>query len=350
MRNIKIKDRIVGENSKPLVIAELSANHNGSLENALKLVDSAAEAGVEAIKIQTFSPDGITMNVNRDGFVINDPSSLWNGRSLYDLYLEAQTPWEWHKPIFERCAELGVIGFSSPFEHKAVDFLEDLNVPCYKIASFELVDIPLLKKVAQTQKPVILSTGMATVSEIGDAIATLKGGGCNDIILLKCTSTYPASPENTNLLTIPHLKQMSDCQVGISDHTMGIGVSIAAVSLGATVIEKHFTLCRADGGVDSAFSMEPEEMKDLVVESERAWQARGTICYGGTDVEQKSKVFRRSLYIARDLKSGMTLSEKDIRVIRPGYGLEPKYFDVFMGKKVNKDLTKGTPVTWDIIG
>jgi len=274
---IRLGNIPVGFQYKPFIIAEMSGNHNQSLERALAIVDAAANAGAHAVKLQTYTADTMTM---KGAFQINDQSSLWNGRELYDLYREAYTPWEWHEAIFKHAMEKGILAFSSPFDETAVDFLESLNVPFYKIASFENTDWPLLKKIAGTGKPVIMSTGVSTLADIDESVTLLRQSGCNDLVLLKCTSTYPASPENTNLVTIPHLRQLYNCTVGLSDHTMGIGASIAAIALGARVIEKHFTLRRADGGVDSAFSLEPSELKSLVIESERAFLALGNIQYG----------------------------------------------------------------------
>ena len=327
----------------------MSGNHNQSLERALEIVGSAAKAGAHALKIQTYTADTMTLDINQGEFHISDPSSLWAGNSLYQLYQEAYTPWEWHKPIFDRCQELGMIGFSTPFDESAVDFLESLQVPLYKIASFENTDLPLIRKVAQTGKPMIISTGMSTIAELDETVRTAREAGCQDLILLKCTSTYPANPENTNLLTIPHLRDLFNVQVGLSDHTMGIGAAIASAALGATVIEKHFTLSRADGGVDSAFSMEPEEMRQLVVESERAWQALGKITYGATEAEKASLKFRRSLYIAQDMKAGEVFTTENLRTVRPGLGLPPKYYDNILGKVVKQDVRRGTPVSWKII-
>ena len=346
---INISDKKIGKSCKPFIIAEMSGNHNKSLERALAIVEAAAEAGVHAIKLQTYTPDTMTIDKDDGEFFIKDKNSLWNGTSLYRLYQQAYTPWEWHKPIFQRCNELGLIGFSTPFDSTAVDFLEELNVPCYKIASFENIDLPLLKKVASTKKPVIISTGMASIAEMDEAVSTLKNNGCNDIVLLKCTSSYPATPENSNILTIPHMRNLFNCEVGLSDHTLGIGAAIASVALGATVIEKHFTLSRAEGGVDSVFSMEPEEMRSLVVESERAWLALGNISYGVSEAEKASLIFRRSLYITRDLKKDEVLTEKNMQSIRPGIGLAPKFYDVVLGKKVNKVVSRGTPLSWDLI-
>lgn len=346
---IKIADRIIDIANRPFIIAEMSGNHNKSLERALAIVEAAAEAGAHAIKLQTYTPDTMTIDKDDGDFFIKDKNSLWSGTSLYELYQQAYTPWEWHKPIFQRCNELGLIGFSTPFDSTAVDFLEELNVPCYKIASFENIDLPLLRKVASTRKPVIISTGMASIAEMDDAVGTLKNNGCNDIVLLKCTSSYPATPENSNILTIPHMRNLFNCEVGLSDHTLGIGAAIASVALGATVIEKHFTLSRAEGGVDSVFSMEPEEMRSLVVESERAWLALGNISYGLNNEEKGSLIFRRSIYVTSDVKKGDVITDKNIRIIRPGLGLAPKYFDLVIGKAAKSDIKRGTPLTWDVI-
>ncbi|WP_231879581.1 pseudaminic acid synthase [Methylomonas koyamae] len=332
------------------MIAEMSGNHNQSLERALEIVDAAAKAGAHALKIQTYTADTITLDVGEGEFFISDPNSLWKGTSLHKLYQQAYTPWEWHKAIFDRCRELGMIGFSTPFDETAVDFLEELDVPCYKIASFENIHLPLIRKVAATGKPMIVSTGMATVAELDDTVRAAREAGCNDIVLLKCTSSYPATPENTNIRTIPHLRQLFGCEVGLSDHTMGTGVAVASVALGASVIEKHFTLCRADGGVDSAFSLEPAEMAALVVETERAWQALGEISYGVTEAEKKSLQFRRSIYIARDIAAGETLTSENLRCVRPGMGLPPKYYETLLGRKVNRDVKMGTPMSWDLLG
>lgn len=347
---IKIADKFIGERLKPFIIAEMSGNHNQSLDRALKIVKAAAETGVAALKLQTYTADTMTLNISEGEFFIEDPNSLWNGESLYNLYKKAYTPWEWHKPIFERCKELGLICFSTPFDFTSVDFLESLDVPCYKIASFENTDMPLLKKVAKTGKPVIMSTGLASLEEIKESVEMLKSNGCNDIILLKCTSSYPADPENTNILTIPDMKEkFSTCEIGLSDHTMGFGTSIASIALGATTIEKHFTLSRADGGVDSAFSAEPQEMKTLVIEAERAWKSLGKINYELTEQEKYSLKFRRSLYISDDMKAGEILTENNLRSIRPGYGLPPKYYEELLGRKVIKDIKKGTSVNFDFI-
>jgi pseudaminic acid synthase len=343
-----IGDRRVGRECRPYLIAEMSGNHNHSLDRALAIVDAAAESGADAVKLQTYTADTMTLDLATPDFVIDDPESLWNGRSLYGLYEEAHTPWEWHAPIMEQARKRGMHCFSSPFDATAVDFLETLGVPAYKIASFELVDIPLIEKVASTGKPVIISTGMGTVAEIGEAVAAARRGGGGQIVLLKCTSTYPATPENSNLATIASMAETFGCQVGLSDHTMGCGVAVAAVALGATIVEKHFTLARADGGVDSAFSMEPREFRTMREETDRAWQSIGDIAYGGTCAEEGSRVFRRSLYIAENLKRGDTLTPSSLRAIRPGYGLPPKYLKTLLGKRIGRDVAAGTRADWSI--
>ena len=349
-KNIEILHRKIGPGHPPFIIAEMSGNHNQSLDRALAIVEAAAKAGAHAVKLQTYTADTMTLDIAEREFFINDPDSLWNGRSLYDLYKEAYTPWEWHKPIFERCRELGLIYLSTPFDETAVDFLEELNVPCYKIASFENTDIPMIRKVAATGKPTIISTGMATIAELDETVRTARAAGCRDLILLKCTSSYPATPENTNILTIPHMAKLFDCQVGLSDHTMGIGAAVASVVLGTTMIEKHFTLSRADGGVDSAFSMEPDEMRALVTETKRAWQALGKITYGPTEKEKQSLIFRRSLYVVQDMKKNDILTRENLRSIRPGLGMPPKYYDTLLGKSVNRDVQRGTAVSWELVG
>lgn len=346
---VKIANRLIGRDYSPFIIAEMSGNHNQSLERALEIVEAAAKTGAHALKLQTYTADTMTLDIKEGEFFIDDPNSLWYGYSLHELYQQAHTPWEWHEPIFKRCKELGIIGFSTPFDNTAVDFLESLDVPCYKIASFENTDLPLIRKVASTGKPMIISTGMATVAELDETVRTARDAGCQDLVLLKCTSTYPATPENSNLLTIPHLEELFGVEVGLSDHTMGVGVAVASVALGATVIEKHFTLRRADGGVDSAFSMEPAEMTQLVVESERAWQALGQIQYGFTDAEKKSLMFRRSLYVAKDMKAGEVFTPENLKAVRPGLGLPPKYYDVLVGQAVKQDIQRGKPVTWDCL-
>ncbi|MBT7256800.1 MAG: pseudaminic acid synthase [Planctomycetaceae bacterium] len=347
---IKIGNREIGRQKTPFVIAEMSGNHNQSLECALEIIEAAAKSGAHALKIQTYTPDTMTIDLDEREFHISDSKSLWVGTSLYKLYGKAYTPWEWHKPIFDRARELGIIPFSTPFDDTAVDFLEELNVPCYKIASFENTDLPLIRRVAATGKPLIISTGMATVAELDDTVRAAREAGCKDLILLKCTSTYPATAENTNILTIPHLRELFGCEVGLSDHTMGVGVSIASVALGASVIEKHFTLSRTDGGVDSAFSMEPSEMAQLVLESGRAWQAMGQVAYGPTEVEKISLQYRRSLYVVQDIKVGDILTKENLRAIRPGLGLQTKYLEKVMGKAVNQDVKRGTALGWGMLG
>ena len=350
MRKLKINERSIGRNHAPLIIAEMSGNHNQSLDRALALVEAAANTGAHALKLQTYTADTITLDVSHGEFFIEDEKNLWKGNNLHKLYQQAYTPWEWHQPIMQRAKELGMLCFSTPFDDSAVDFLEDLDVPAFKIASFENADLPLIRKVAATGKPMIISTGMATLAELDETVRTIRAAGCEKFVLLKCTSTYPASPENTNVLTIPHMRELFDCEVGLSDHTMGVGASVAAVAHGATVIEKHFTLRRADGGVDSAFSLEPEELKMLVVETERAWQSLGGVFYGPTEAEKASLQFRRSLYIAEDIKAGDELTPKNLRVVRPGLGLPPKYYDVLLGRKVNQDLKRGSAMKWEMVG
>ena len=346
---IKLGEWMVGKNHSPLVIAEMSGNHNQSLERALEIVEAAAGAGAHCLKIQTYTADTMTLDLDEREFYISDPDNLWSGSSLYNLYEKAYTPWEWHKPIFKRSRELGMVAFSTPFDETAVDFLESLDVPCYKIASFENTDLPLIRRVAATGKPMIISTGMATAGELDETVRAAREAGCTDLVLLKCTSTYPAAAEDTNLLTIPHMRKLFDCEVGLSDHTMGIGVSIASVALGATVIEKHFTLNRSDGGVDSAFSMEPTEMAQLVMETERACEALGRVKYGPTRAEKHSIQFRRSLYVVKDLKVGDELTRENVRAIRPGLGLPTKYLEQVLGKPVQQDVKRGTALAWGML-
>ena len=347
---MQIGNRKIGQDAPPFIIAEMSGNHNQSLDRAIALVDAAADAGAHALKLQTYTADSITLDVASGEFRINDEGSLWKGQSLHELYSQAYTPWEWHEPIFQRAHERGMLAFSSPFDETAVDFLDNLGVPAYKIASFENIHLPLIRKVAATGKPIIISTGMASVAELDEAVRTARGAGCRDLVLLKCTSTYPATPNNSNIATIPHLRDLFGCEVGLSDHTMGVGVSVAAVAHGATVVEKHFTLRRADGGVDSTFSLEPEELRSLVVETERAWQSLGSVVYGPTEPERKSLVYRRSLYVARDLQAGEMLTDETMRCVRPGLGLAPKYKELVLGRVVKRDAPKGTPVSWDLLG
>jgi pseudaminic acid synthase len=346
---ISIAGRTIGQSARPYLIAEMSGNHNQSLARALEIVDAAAACGADAIKLQTYTADTMTLDVAAPGFVIEDQTSLWAGRQLHSLYQEAHTPWDWHGPIMKHAAARGLHCFSTPFDDTAVDFLESLGAPAYKIASFENTDLPLIRAVARTGKPMIISTGMATVAEIEEAVLTARAAGCKELVLLKCTSTYPATPENTNIRTIPNMRDTFGCEIGLSDHTMGCGVSVAAVAYGASVIEKHFTLRRADGGVDSAFSLEPEEFKTLRFETERAWQSLGEVRYGPTDAEKKSLQFRRSIYIARDAKVGDVLTRDNLRCVRPGLGLAPKYYELLLGRRLGRDVKKGTPMGWELL-
>ena len=346
---LNIGGRFIGASTKPFIIAELSGNHNGSLDRALRIVEAAAHAGADAIKLQTYTADSMTLNIRSAGFVVTEPTSLWHGRSLYDLYREAATPWEWHAPLFQRCRELGMVYFSTPFDAQAVDFLESLDVPCYKIASFENVDHALIQRVAATGKPVIISTGMATLAELDEAVHCVRAAGCTQLMLLKCTSSYPAAPTNSHLRSIPVMRQVFQCEVGLSDHTLGIGAAVAAVALGAVAIEKHITDSRAEGGVDAAFSLEPHELAALVTESERAWQALGEVRLEASSQEQSSRQFRRSLYIVEDMQPGERFTTQNLRAIRPGYGLPPKYLDMLLGKVLARHVTRGTPMSWDLL-
>jgi len=348
-REIRIGSHRIGLNHPPFVIAEMSGNHNQSLDRAFAIVDAAAKSGAHALKIQTYTPDTMTLNIKDGDFLVKDFKNSWEGKSLYDLYAEAMTPWEWHEAIKKRCEANKMLFFSTPFDDSAVDFLEKLDVEFFKVASFENTDIPLIRKIAKIGKPMIISTGMASISEIGETVEEAKSAGCKSIILLKCTSAYPATPAEANLLTIKNMRDLFKVEVGLSDHTMGIGVGIAAVALGATVIEKHFTLDRAEGGVDSAFSMEPSEFKLLVDESFKAWQAIGEVSYERGESEKRSLLYRRSLYISEDIASGEVFSEKNIRAVRPGKGLPTKYLENFLGKKSKKSIRKGTPVSWDLL-
>jgi N-acetylneuraminate synthase len=344
-----ISGRRIGGSAPPFVVAEMSGNHNQSLERALAIVEAAAAAGAHALKIQTYTPDTMTLDLGEREFRIGDAGSLWAGKSLYQLYGEAYTPWEWHAPIFAKARSLGMVAFSTPFDATAVDFLERLGAPCYKIASFENTDLPLIRRAAATGKPLIISTGMATAAELDESVGAARAAGCHELVLLKCTSTYPASPENTNILTIPDLRRRYACEAGLSDHTMGIGVAVASIALGATVIEKHFTLRRADGGADSAFSMEPAEMGQLVTETERAWLALGRVAYGPLEAERASIQFRRSLYVVKDLKAGDVLTPENLRAIRPGLGLPPRHYEEVLGRRVNRDVPRGTALAWDLL-
>ena len=333
----------------PFLIAEMSGNHNQSLDRALAIVEAAAEAGADAVKLQTYTADTLTIDKADGEFFIRDLKSPWKGKSLYELYQKAYTPWEWQPKIFERAKECGIFCFSTPFDATAVEFLESLDAPCYKIASFENIDLPLIRKVAQTRKPLIASTGMATIAELDDLVRTARENGCPDVTLLKCTSSYPASPAGTNLRTLPHLRDLFRCRVGLSDHTLGIGAAVASIALGATVIEKHFTLARKDGGVDSAFSMEPKEFAQLVRECRTAYEALGEIAYGPQEQEKGSLVFRRSLYVVKDIKKGERFTKKNVKCIRPGLGLPPKYYDVVLGKCASRDIARGTAMAWEMV-
>ncbi len=347
MNDIKLENYLISKQHKPFIVAEMSGNHNQSLERAIAIIEAAAQAGAQAIKLQTYTAETLTINASGAAFEINDPKSLWSGKNLFKLYKEAYTPWEWHAPLFEHARKLGLVIFSTPFDETAVDFLEKLNVCAYKIASFENNHFPLLKKVAATGKPVIMSTGLSTISGLEAGVRTLREAGCKKLILLKCTSTYPASPENSHLHTIPHLSQLFDCHVGLSDHTLGIGVAVASVALGVRIIEKHFTLKRADGGVDSAFSIEPEELRLLVTESERAFLALGDITYGILEAEKKSLVFKRSLYVIKDIQKGEPFTSKNIGIIRPGDGLDTTYYELLLGRISKQSIKEGTPLSLD---
>lgn len=346
---LKIGSHSIGLNFPPFVIAEMSGNHNQSILKALDIVKAVADSGAHALKIQTYTPDTMTLNLRKEGFIVSDSHGPWNDKSLYELYEVAHTPWEWHKQIFDYARALGLIAFSTPFDESAVDFLEGLEVPCYKVASFEITDINLIRAIAKTGKPIIMSTGMATVIEIAEAVEAARMAGAKDLILLKCTSSYPATPENSNLKTIPHLRELFGCEVGLSDHTLGIGASIASVALGATVIERHFTLNRSEGGVDSDFSLEPSEMAELVFATEQARQSMGKVFYGPTKSEQGSVQFRRSLYVVENVLRGDVISKGNVKAIRPGYGMPIKYADLVYGKSFKVDIEIGTPLSWEMI-
>jgi N-acetylneuraminate synthase len=339
----------VGGAAPPFIIAEMSGNHGGSLQRALEIVDAIAATGAQALKLQTYTADTMTIDIGTGEFFIADTDSLWHGRTLYDLYHEAHTPWEWHAEIFARARAHGMAAFSTPFDASAVEFLESLDVPAYKVASFENTDQPLIRRVARTGKPVIISTGMATLAEIDEAVRTARDAGCRDLVLLKCTSSYPASPTASNLATLPHLRTMFGCEVGLSDHTLGIGAAIASVALGACVIEKHVTLRRADGAVDSAFSAEPDELRLLVESAAIAHQAVGGVKFGPTQAECGSLVFRRTLYVCQDVAAGEVFDARNLRAIRPGRGLPPKHIEEFLGRRAARDIKRGTPVTWDLL-
>ena len=342
-----VRGRWIGPGAEPFIIAEMSGNHNGSKERALEIVRIAAGCGVDCLKFQTYRADTITLNSRRNDFVICDEKSLWKGRQLYELYDEAHTPWEWHEDLFAAAAEFGVLAFSTPFDETAVDFLDRLGVPMFKIASFEMTHLPLIAKAARTGKPIVMSTGMATAEEIEEAVVTARDAGARDIVLLKCTSQYPANAGDANLLTIPDMAKRFGVQVGLSDHTLGVGVAVAAVVHGATVIEKHFTLDRNDGGVDSTFSLEPWEMRLLKEETVRAWRSRGEVRYGGTENEANSRRFRQSIYPSRDIVAGEIFSRENLKICRPGLSLEPRYFEGLLGKPARRTIAFGERLTID---
>lgn len=346
---ICIGDWRVGPGERPLIVAELSGNHNQSLERALALVRAAQAAGVNAIKLQTYTADTLTIDCNTPAFRITDPNSLWHGKTLYELYQGAHTPWEWHHALFKLCRELNLMAFSTPFDEGAVDFLEQFDLPCYKIASFEMIDTPLLAKVASTGRPIIMSTGMASEDEITEALQTIRSAGGNQVILLKCTSAYPAPPESMNLATLPVMAQRFAVPVGLSDHTLGTTVATAAVALGACLIEKHFTLSRSDGGPDAAFSLEPAELRQLVKEVDIAWRAVGTVHFGRGAAESANLVFRRSLFAVKDIAVGEAFTLENVRRIRPGFGLAPRYIDAVLGKRASRAIARGTPLTWNLV-
>jgi len=341
---IHIGKHAVGPGSPVFVVAELSGNHGGSFERALGLVRAAAEAGADAVKLQTYTADTITLECSREFFRLD------SGETLHELYSRNATPWEWQPKLKDAAEKLGMECFSAPFDPTAVDFLETMEVPAYKIASFELVDLPLIRKVAATGKPLILSTGMATLGEIEEAVATAHSAGCDQIVLLKCTSTYPAVPEEMNLRTIPHLTEAFGVPVGLSDHSRGIAVPVAAVALGAVMIEKHLTLSRGDGGAESGFALEPDEFKSMVDAVRTAETALGTVSYGLTQHEESSRIFRRSLFVVEDMKAGEEFTTRNVRSIRPGQGLAPKHLGEIVGRKADRDIVRGTPLSWDLIG
>jgi pseudaminic acid synthase len=349
IRDIDVRGRRIGPGHAPFVIAEMSGNHNGSLDRALEIVDAAAAAGADAVKIQTYTAETMTLDIADGGFRIDDPESPWFGRTLYDLYDEAHTPWSWHEPIFSRCAEHGIVGFGTPFDATAVEFLESLDNPIYKVASFENTDLPLIRRIAATGKPMLVSTGMATEAEIAETVMAARECGGGDLVLLKCTSAYPAPPAEANLRTLPRLRELHGTQVGLSDHTPGTAVAVAAVALGATIIEKHVTLLRADGGVDAAFSLEPSELESLCEATRTAWSALGEARFGATGGEARSKQFRRSLYVTADLKMGDLLTRENLRAIRPGFGMPPKHLDELLGRPVARDVARGTPASLDLL-
>jgi len=344
---ITLNGRAISPDHSPYIIAELSANHNGSLERALKTIEAAHKCGVDAIKIQTYTADTLTIDCDAPDFLIK--GGLWDGFKLYDLYKWAETPYKWHRPMFDHARKLGITMFSTPFDETAVDLLEDLGTPAYKIASFEIVDLPLIRYAASTGKPMIISTGMANEVEIEEAITTAREAGCKDLILLHCISSYPAPIEQANLRQIPELARRFGVMSGLSDHTMGTTAAVTAVALGACVIEKHFTLSRNDKGPDSEFSLEPHEMERLCVDAKDAWSALGKEGYTRKEAEEKSRIFRRSVYFVRDFPAGAVITRNDIRRIRPGMGLAPKFFDQLIGRTTNRSIKKGTAISWDLL-
>lgn len=349
MREVRIGKHMVGSDHRPFVIAEMSGNHNGDLDRALAIVDAVAASGAQALKLQTYRPDTITIDVDLPAFRITESHDLWGGENLYRLYERAHTPWEWHAPIFERAAAQGLTVFSSPFDPTAVDLLESLDTPAYKIASAEIVDLPLVELCARTGKPLVISTGMASVAEIHAAVSTARAAGNDQLVVLGCTASYPADPSDSNLRGLPLLADTFDVVPGLSDHTPGIGVPVAAVALGARVIEKHVTLSRADGGVDGDFSLEPAELAALVTETERAWQALGRPTLGPRDSEREVLRLRRSLYVVEDVTEGEELTGDNVRSIRPSGGLPPADLAIVLGRRFRTSAAKGTPLTWDLI-
>jgi len=347
---MKIGKRTIGLDHPPFVIAEMSGNHNGSLQKALEIVDAAAWAGADAMKIQTYTPETMTLPLKSGPFRIRNPKSPWHGRSLYDLYQEAHTPWKWHEPILSRAKKHKMICFSTVFDESSVEFLSDLGAVAFKIASFENNDLPLIRKAAEKGKPMLISTGLASLSEISAAVRTAKKGGCKSLALLKCTSNYPASPKSSNLRTIPDMRSRFGCEVGLSDHTLGTAVSLAAIPYGATLVEKHLTLNRKKGGVDSLFSLEPTEMRRLIQEIKTVWSALGKPFYGPSTEEIPSLQFRRSLFAARDIRKGETFNRVNVRSVRPGTGLSPRFLEKILGKRARKNIRAGEPMRLALVG